>query len=67
MESNNRFVTKLKHMSDLCPLLDPEPVTSEQGLSMMWRLTLDNWSFMKENHAESRLQRHVVRLVRGKD
>ena len=66
MEINNRSIAKLKNLSDVSSGLDPEPVTSEQGLAMMWRLTLDNWAFVKESHAESRLQRHVGGLVRGK-
>ncbi len=67
MEFTNRSIVKLKHLSDTKLSLDPEPVSSAQGFAMMWRLTLDNWSFMKESHAESRLQRHVGCLVRGKD
>jgi hypothetical protein len=66
METKNRSIVKLKHLSDESLRLDPEPVAPGEGLAMIWRLTLDNWSFMKGNHAESRLQRHVGRLVRGK-
>ena len=66
MEIKNRSIVQLKRLSDEKARLDPEPVPAGQGLSMIWRMTLDNWSFVKESHAESRLQRHVSRLVRGK-
>jgi hypothetical protein len=66
MEIKNRSIAQLKRLSYESSRLDPEPVPSGQGLSMIWRITLDNWSFVKESHAESRLQRHVGRLVRGK-
>ena len=36
----------------------------EQLLGIMWRLTLDAWSFKESLNAEPRLQRHVVVLKR---
>lgn len=42
------------------PLLD-DP---EAGLNMMWQLTRDAWAMMGEPLDESRLLRHVVRVVR---
>jgi hypothetical protein len=34
---------------------------------MMWQLARDAWAFKGEpEHAESRLQRHVVRIHRGR-
>jgi hypothetical protein len=62
----SHWVTKLGRLSDPDQSREPSAISPEEGLGMMWRLTLDNWIFMKETHAESRLQRHVVRLVRGK-
>jgi hypothetical protein len=41
-------------------------IQPNEALEMMWPLAMDTWAFMKEPHAEPRLQRHVVRLVRGK-
>ena len=66
MKKRNHLVTRLGRLSDLEPGLEGGSITPENGLGMMWQLTLDAWAFMKETHAESRLQRHVVRLVRGK-
>ena len=40
--------------------------TAEERLGMMWQLTLDAWAFMGESDAESRLPRHVTRVVRRK-
>jgi hypothetical protein len=31
---------------------------------MVWPLTVDTWTFHKENLAQSRLQRHLVHLQR---
>lgn len=41
--------------------------TPEQRLEMMWPLVIDTWAFMGKPVGESRLQRHVVRLIRGKN
>jgi hypothetical protein len=39
--------------------------TAAERLDMMWQLTIDAWVFKGESVAESRLPRHVVRIVRG--
>lgn len=51
---------------------DPEPPYDGTGRSaaerigMMWRLARDTWAFKGEaERAESRLQRHAVRVRRG--
>lgn len=36
-----------------------------ERLGIMWQLTIDAWAFKGDPIAESRLQRHVVRLLRG--
>lgn len=66
IKDRSRWPVKVGRLSDLKPDLDPEPVSSEQGLDMVWPLTLDAWAFMKGTDAESRLQRNVVHLIRGK-
>ena len=62
----SRWPVKVGRLSDPKPEFDPEPVTPEQGLDMVWPLTLDIWAFAKGTDAESRLQRNVVRVIRGK-
>ncbi len=39
--------------------------TPAERLSMVWQMTLDAWAFKDETVAESRLQRHSVRVLRG--
>lgn len=66
MTNRSHMITRLGRLSDSEQRSDLNDITSEEGLGMMWRLALDTWAFMKETHAEHRLQRHVVRLIRGK-
>jgi hypothetical protein len=45
--------------------VDVTRLTPEQRLDMMWQLALDAWAFKGDSrNAESRLQRHVVRVYR---
>jgi hypothetical protein len=53
-----RSLTDREHGTDL------EQTTPGQRLGMMWQLALDAWAFKGESLAESRLPRHVVRIVR---
>jgi hypothetical protein len=64
--NRNQLITKIGRLSDAENSDGSAVVTPEEGLGMMWPLALDTWAFMKETHAESRLQRHVVRVIRGK-
>lgn len=66
IKDRSDWPVKVGRLSDLKPDLDPEPVTPEQGLDMIWPLTIDTWAFVKGTDAESRLPRDVVHLVRGK-
>lgn len=36
-----------------------------ERMAAVWQLTLDAWAFKDPQLAESRFQRHVVRVVRG--
>jgi len=38
--------------------------TPSECVAMVWPLTLDAWSFKDASACESRLQRHVVRVIR---
>jgi hypothetical protein len=44
--------------------MDPGNTTAAERLDMMWQLTIDAWAFKGEAIAQSRLPRHVVRIVR---
>jgi hypothetical protein len=41
---------------------DLKSKSPQELIGMMWRLTLDAWSFKGKLDAEPRLQRHVVML-----
>lgn len=43
---------------------DLRNTTPAERLGMMWQLTLDAWAFTGEPVAESRLPRHIVRVLR---
>ena len=44
----------------------PDATPSERIL-MVWPLTLTAWAFKEPNVVQPRLQRHVVRTIRGGD
>ena len=39
--------------------------TPAERIAMVWPLTLTTWQFKEPNVVQPRLQRHVVRTVRG--
>lgn len=41
-----------------------ENTTQAERLLMVWQLTVNAWAFRGEDLAESRLQRHTVRLLK---
>ena len=43
---------------------DLKDVPPEDRVAMVWPLTIDVWAFMGYDIAESRLSRHIVRVVR---
>ena len=45
---------------------DLRDTTAAQRMEMMWQLAVDAWAFKGEPIIESRLSRHVARVVRGK-
>jgi hypothetical protein len=45
---------------------DLENTTPAERIGMMWQLALDAWAFTGTLDAESRLPRHVVRVIRGR-
>jgi hypothetical protein len=51
--------TSLKKEND-----DLKNTTPQERWAMMWQLALDAWAFKGEPVAESRLQRHIIRVYR---
>lgn len=45
---------------------DLENTTAAERIGMIWQLTIDAWAFTGTFDAESRLPRHVVRVIRGR-
>jgi transcriptional regulator with XRE-family HTH domain len=64
LENSRRSVVRVRRLSD--PETQ-EAAGPESSLETMWRLSRDTSAFMRLNHDEPGLQRHVVRLVRGKN
>jgi hypothetical protein len=40
-------------------------VSPAERMAMVWQLTLDAWAFKDPKIAESRFQRHAIRVIRG--
>jgi hypothetical protein len=57
---------KFKQLKDQGFEPDLTGTSPAERLAMVWPLTLEVWSFKEPISAESRLQRHVVRVVRRK-
>jgi hypothetical protein len=53
-----------RKLSDQGKETDLDYTTPVERLGMMWQLALDAWAFKGESIAESRLPRHIVRLLR---
>jgi len=51
-------------LSDQGKEKDLDSTTPEERIGMMWELALDAWSFTEGFDAESRLPRHIVRVLR---
>lgn len=61
---NDRQITRRTTLREEEGKTDPSSTSAEEGLGMMWQLTVDAWSFKGESVAESEFQRHIVRVFR---
>lgn len=61
---NNKRIIKIVRKPELQETFAKTKSTAVERFSMMWQLTLDAWAFRGESIAESRLQRHSVRVLR---
>ena len=67
MRNRSEAQVRIIRQTDPEPARDVAGLEGVQRLAMMWQLALDAWAFKGEReHAESRLQRHVVRIHRGR-
>lgn len=60
-----RRVARIFRQGERPPENDLVAGTAAERMEIMWPLTLDAWSFLGEPVAP-RLQRNIVRIVRGK-
>jgi len=63
MNHGSRTV-RVRKLSEQGTEPDLKDTTPEERIAMMWQLALDAWDFLGESVVESRLPRHVVRVVR---
>ncbi len=67
MTESKRHNVRVLHVREQRDHVAVADLTVEQRLEMMWQLALDAWAFKGDTrNAESRLQRHVVRVYRRK-
>jgi hypothetical protein len=65
MTNSNRQIVRKSSLSEQGKENDLRNTTAEERLNMMWQLAIDAWA-MKGEKVESRLPRHVVRVIRGR-
>ncbi len=64
MSHANRQIVRKSTLADQGKEDDLRDTAAEDRLKMMWQSALDAWA-MKGEKIESRLPRHVVRIIRG--
>ena len=65
MVDDSKRAVRIRHLRERGGERDLGSATPAERLSMVWLVTLDAWAFKDESVAESRLQRHSVRVLRG--
>ena len=55
---------RIRKLKETAAGRDYDHLTPEQRLALLWELTKDAWAFMGKPVDESRLPRHVVRVIR---
>ena len=57
---------KVRRLEEQGKETDLRSTDAAERLGMMWQLAQDAWAFMGEPVAESRLSRHLIRILRRK-
>lgn len=66
MTDRSRMRVRVRRLHEDQGAEDVADLTPAERVGMMWQLTQDAWTFKGEpERAQSRLQRHVVRVYRG--
>ncbi len=62
--SGRSLSIRVQKLADHREETDLQDTSAAERLSMMWQLAIDAWAFKGEAIAQSRLSRHVVRVMR---
>jgi len=63
-DSHHRRIIQIHSLHDRRSDHDSQPPTAAERVAIMWQLTRDAWAFQGTPIDESRLQRHLVRVLR---
>jgi len=63
-EARSKWIVRRGLLKERDEAADLLAATPGERLAMMWQLTLDSWAFMGKPLDESRLPRHIVRVLR---
>lgn len=63
---NRTYRVRIRKLTEQGSETDLQETTATDRLEMMWQLALNAWAFKGEPVAQSRLPRHVVRILRPK-
>lgn len=63
-EARSKWIVRRGTLKEQDQEVDLLAATPGERLAMMWQLTLDSWAFMGKPLDESRLPRHIVRVLR---
>ena len=56
---------RIRHLHDQDDHPEIAAMTPAERIELMWQLAVDAWAFKGEPVGESRLSRHLVRVIRG--
>lgn len=65
MTDRSRWQTRKTTLAEQGSERDLAEMTADERVGMMWQLALDAWAMKGEPVVEPRLQRDVVRIIRG--
>lgn len=63
--SRRNVTVRVRRLHDPDEHAEIAAMTPAERIELMWQLAVDAWAFKGEPVGESRLPRHVVRVVRG--
>lgn len=63
-EARSKWIVRRGTLKEPDQDADLVAATPGERLAMMWQLTLHSWAFMGKPLDESRLPRHIVRVLR---